>query len=82
MVNLRGAREEMLFPIMNNLYKITHPVLIIWGEKDRVLPLRHGYHGKEKLPKARLEIIENCGHMPFFERWDEFNRLVLDFLSE
>jgi 4,5:9,10-diseco-3-hydroxy-5,9,17-trioxoandrosta-1(10),2-diene-4-oate hydrolase len=67
---------------MNNLPKITQPVLIIWGDKDRVLPLSHGYLAKEKLPNARLKIMEGCGHIPFFERSDEFNRLVLEFLSE
>jgi 4,5:9,10-diseco-3-hydroxy-5,9,17-trioxoandrosta-1(10),2-diene-4-oate hydrolase len=81
-VNIRGAREETLVPIMNNLHKITQPVLIIWADKDRVLPLKHGYLAKEKLPNARLKIMEECGHIPFFERSDEFNRLVLEFLSE
>ncbi len=81
-VTVRGAREEILEPILNNLHKITQPVLIIWGEKDRVLPLKHGYLGKEKLPNAKLKIMEGCGHIPFFERADEFNRAVLAFLSE
>ena len=81
-VNLRGAREEILDPILNNLHKITQPVLIIWGEKDRVLPLEHAYRGKEKLPNAKLKISEGCGHIPFFERPEEFNRQVLEFLSE
>ena len=69
-------------PVRNNLSRITQPVLIIWGEKDRVLPLKHAYFGKEKIPNARLEIFPACGHIPFFERPEEFNRLVLDFLSE
>ena len=81
-VNIRGAREEILGPIMNNLQKITQPVLIIWGEKDRVLPLKHGQFAKEKLRNAKLEIMEGCGHIPFFERSEEFNRAVLSFLSE
>ena len=81
-INIRGARTEILAPYMNNLSKITQPVLIIWGEKDRVLPLKHAYWGKEKLPKAELKIMERCGHIPFFERAEEFNRLVLKFLSE
>ena len=80
-VNIRGAREEILGPIMNNLPKITQPVLIIWGEKDRVLPLKHGHLAKVKLPNATLEIMEGCGHIPFFERSEEFNRAVLSFLS-
>ena len=81
-VNIRGAREEVLAPIMDNLFKITQPTLIIWGEKDRVLPIKHAYHGKEKLPNAKLKIIEGCGHIPFFERAEEFNHLALEFLSE
>ena len=81
-VNVRGAREEILGPIMNNLQKITQPVLIIWGEKDRVLPLKHAYFAKEKLWNAKLEIMEGCGHIPFFERSEEFNRAVLSFLSK
>jgi pimeloyl-ACP methyl ester carboxylesterase len=56
--------------------------MIFWGEKDRVLPLKHGYLGREKLPHARLQIMESCDHLPFFERADEFNRIVLQFLSE
>jgi len=82
LINIQGARKEVLASPMNNLSKITQPVLIIWGEKDRVLPLKHAYWGKEKLPMAKLEIMEGCGHIPFFERSEEFNRLVLEFLSE
>lgn len=81
-VDIRGAREEILDPIMTNLYKIAQPVLIIWGEKDGVLPIQHGYLGKEKLPHAKLKIMEGCGHIPFFEKSDEFNELVLNFLAE
>lgn len=81
-VNIRGAREEVLAPIRDNLAGITQPTLIIWGEKDRVLPLKHAYQGKEKLPNARVRIIEGCGHIPFFERAEEFNHLVLEFLAE
>ncbi|MCG6534781.1 MAG: alpha/beta fold hydrolase, partial [Syntrophales bacterium LBB04] len=48
-LTVRGAREEILKPIMDNLEKIEQPVLIIWGREDRVLPLKHGYLAKEKL---------------------------------
>jgi hypothetical protein len=67
---------------MSNLYKITQPGLIIRGAKDRVLPLRHAYLDKEKLPNAKLEIIEGCRLIPLFERSDEFDKLILTFLSE
>ena len=62
MVDIKGAREEILVPVMNNLHKINQPALIIWGERDRVLPLRHAYRAKERLPNSRLKIFERCGH--------------------
>jgi pimeloyl-ACP methyl ester carboxylesterase len=80
-ITARGARKEILTPLVDNLEKIKQPALIIWGEKDRVLPLKHGCFAKEKLPNATLEIMEECGHLPFFERPDAFNRLVLTFLG-
>ncbi len=66
---------------MDNLGKLRQPVLIVWGEQDRVLPPKHGYFARQKLPDATLEIIEGCGHLPFFERPDTFNRSVLAFLG-
>jgi pimeloyl-ACP methyl ester carboxylesterase len=82
MLTTRGARDQILMPIVNNLEKIRQPVLVIWGKEDRVLPLKHGYFAKQRLPNATLQIIEGCGHLPFLERPDVFNRLVLEFLGK
>jgi 4,5:9,10-diseco-3-hydroxy-5,9,17-trioxoandrosta-1(10),2-diene-4-oate hydrolase len=82
MVNMRGIRREVLGPVMNSLEKIRQPVLIVWGEHDRVFPLSHAYAGARRFQNAKLETIEATGHLPFFERADIFNRLVLDFLGE
>ncbi len=81
LVTARGARQQLLTPIIDNLEHITQPVLIIWGKKDRVLPINHAYFAKQKLPHATLEVIERCGHLSFFERPDVFNRIVLAFLN-
>jgi pimeloyl-ACP methyl ester carboxylesterase len=81
LINIHGARDEVL-PDMDDLKKISQPALIVWGENDRVLPLKQAYRGKENLPNARVKIMKGCGHLPFFERSEEFNRLVLEFLSE
>ncbi len=80
-VDIHGARDELINPIVNNLHKLDKPTLIIWGEKDRVLPLKHARFGQNNIPGSKLYIFKDCGHLPFFERSDEFNGLVLDFLS-
>jgi 4,5:9,10-diseco-3-hydroxy-5,9,17-trioxoandrosta-1(10),2-diene-4-oate hydrolase len=77
-----GGRADVLDPIIKNLGNIGVPALIIWGMQDRILPVRHACFAAEKLPDARLHIFDQCGHMPNFERPQEFNDLVLNFLSD
>ncbi|MCX5846367.1 MAG: alpha/beta fold hydrolase [Deltaproteobacteria bacterium] len=81
LVDGRGAREEVLSPIMESLHKIKRPTLIIWGEDDRVFPLKHAYYGKENIPNSQLYIMKQCGHIPNFEQSEDFNKVVLDFLA-
>ncbi len=81
LVNVRSAKQELLMPIMGSLGKIKRPTLIIWGDKDKVLPLKHAYYGKKEMANAQLYIMRQCGHIPNLERPEEFNRVVLDFLA-
>lgn len=40
------------------------PTLLLWGEKDRVVPLEIGRRLERALPEARLVVLERCGHLP------------------
>ncbi len=80
-VNFQGGREEILDPIRNNLSKVIQPVLIIWGKDDRVLPVEAAYPAIKNLRNARLVLFKGCGHIPFFERAEKFNEIVLEFLA-
>ena len=57
------------------------PVLLVWGEGDRLLPLARARRTHERLPGSRLEVIEGAGHAPQAERPDEFNRVLEQFLA-
>ena len=81
-VNVHGGRKDLLSPILKDLQKITAPTLIIWGKQDRVLPLKHAYFAREQLPNSSIHILDHCGHIPNLERPDEFNKVVLEFLSD
>lgn len=76
-----GLKKNVLNETMMNLHRITSPTLIIWGKRDAIVPLNQAYYAKEKIPDSKLHIVEQCGHMPNFEKPDEFNQVVLDFLS-
>jgi pimeloyl-ACP methyl ester carboxylesterase len=59
------------------------PVLLLWGERDSVFPLdEFGKSLKETLPRAKLVVVKQAGHGAHLEKPDEFNELLLDFLSE
>jgi pimeloyl-ACP methyl ester carboxylesterase len=77
---LRGVRPDVYQPIVDSLAKISHKTLIVWGECDRIIPVKHAYIAAAGLPDSQLEIFPNCGHHPYLEYPDLFDRLVLDFL--
>lgn len=48
----------------DDLSNITVPTLIVWGDKDVMVPLAHGSKFVAALPNAKLKIYENTGHVP------------------
>lgn len=67
--------------VESQLKHISAPTLIIWGSRDRVAPLEHGAFMAKHIPNARLAIIRGAGHMPFYQKPEQFNSLALKFLS-
>jgi pimeloyl-ACP methyl ester carboxylesterase len=50
----------------DRLYLAAHlPTLIVWGERDPMIPAAHGRAAHELLPASRLEIMPGAGHFPF-----------------
>ena len=64
-----------------DLGKITAPTLLIWGQDDRFGALEVGLLLLKRLQNARMVVFPRCGHWAHVERVQEFNHLVLDFLS-
>jgi 4,5:9,10-diseco-3-hydroxy-5,9,17-trioxoandrosta-1(10),2-diene-4-oate hydrolase len=65
----------------NKLHEIQAPTLIIWGARDRILPVTQGYAAHKLIKNVQLHIFPKCGHTPQRGNPDEFNCLVLDFLN-
>ena len=60
---------------------VAAPALVIWGSDDRIVPLSCGERYARSLPKARLEVLEACGHFVEMERPTELATLVREFLG-
>ncbi|GAA3530762.1 alpha/beta fold hydrolase [Amycolatopsis ultiminotia] len=62
-------------------YRLRQRVLLVWGREDRVNPLDGALLALKTIPRAQLHVFGGCGHWAQLEKFDEFNRLALDFLG-
>ena len=65
----------------NRVKSIKQPTLVVWGRQDGLTPLADGERFKKEIPNSTLLVIEECGHVPQFEKAAEFNAAVLKFLQ-
>ena len=61
---------------------IASETLILTGDRDKIVPKENSINLAERIPNAKLRIIKNGSHMFFIENADEFNELVVNFLSQ
>jgi len=57
------------------------PVLIVWGARDPIIPVRHGEDAHTALPGSQLEIFEGVGHLPQIEQPGRFITVLERFLA-
>jgi pimeloyl-ACP methyl ester carboxylesterase len=70
------------YSIRDRLPEIACPTLIVWGEDDRIVPVRDADVFAEMIPGSRKVVVEDTGHLAMLERPAAFNELLEDFLSE
>lgn len=62
--------------------EIRMPVLVVWGKKDRVVPVANAYALRDALPgPVSFHIIDKCGHIPLTEKPEETLGLIKEFLE-
>ncbi len=72
------AEDGMLW---REVHRLRNEVLLIWGREDRVNPLDGALVPLKQIRKAQLHVFSGCGHWAQLEKFDQFNRLVIDFLG-
>jgi pimeloyl-ACP methyl ester carboxylesterase len=63
------------------LARVTQPVLVVWGERDRVFPAAHADRVQELLPGAEVRIVAGAGHVPQVEDPAAFAAILREFLA-
>ena len=59
----------------------TVPTLIVWGRRDRIIPVKHGEEAASIIPGARLEVFEHAGHFPYVDDPYRFVEVLLDWVN-
>ena len=57
------------------------PTLLMWGDRDAVLPFSHAQIAHEAMPSSRLEVFEGAGHFPHHADPDRFVDVMVDFVA-
>jgi pimeloyl-ACP methyl ester carboxylesterase len=57
------------------------PTLIVWGERDPIIPVAHAHTAHEAMPGSRLELFPGSGHFPQLDNPVGFSSVMLDFLE-
>ncbi len=78
---IRGIRPEWREKLLDDVSLRPRPTLIVWGDRDRILPVKQLDAAQQFLPHAQVHVFRNVGHMPQVEVAREFAQLTLNFLQ-
>ena len=81
MTVMRALRHILRDDVRPLLTELRMPVLVMWGERDTIIPLAHGVEMRQLIPGARLHVLRGAFHNPMVDSPDEFNTALLAFLQ-
>lgn len=79
------AAAHRLLPELREPYdlpRIAAPLLVVWGDRDRLVFHRGAQRILEQVPGARLELLPGVGHCPQVEAPDRFAEILLEFSGQ
>jgi len=65
---------------LKDLPQIKIRTLIIWGESDKLVPVKYAHIFKEKIESSKLEILPKIGHSPHLEVPEKLAKIIIQFL--
>jgi pimeloyl-ACP methyl ester carboxylesterase len=77
-----ALRACLEYDFRDRLPEIRQPTLIVWGEKDSIIPVKDAAEFERLIPDSRKVVMRDTGHIPMAERPGTFNDLMMEFLAE
>lgn len=89
----KGFKRALLSSIRNNMLdsfvktyehlgQMDKPVQLFWGRNDATVPFEHSDDLRTAIPNVEFHVIENCGHIPHYEKPNEVNPILENFLRK
>jgi pimeloyl-ACP methyl ester carboxylesterase len=79
---LRGALYAARADVREQARAIRAPTLLVWGERDPLIPFALAEEWRRAVPAARLVVLPGAGHVPMVERPEAFARALVEFLDQ
>ena len=77
-----ALRACLEYDFRDRLPEVGAPTLIVWGEKDAIIPVRDASEFERLIPDSRKVVMRETGHIPMAERPRAFNDVLMEFLAE
>ena len=77
----RTAQSLLLADVRVDLKRVRIPTLLVWGDRDPLVPATLAEVFRSEIEGSRLLLLEGCGHVPMYDRPRELARAVTSFLA-
>ncbi len=82
-----SAAGKFLWPIPDRglsrrIHRVTAPVLLLWGDTDRIVPPIYAQDFSNLLADSRTVTLSHCGHLPMLEQPETLRHAVTEFFSK
>jgi pimeloyl-ACP methyl ester carboxylesterase len=77
-----ALRASLDYDFRDRLPDVKVPTLIVWGERDSIIPTRDADEFERLIEDSRKVVMKDTGHVPMAERPQAFNDVLVEFLDE
>jgi pimeloyl-ACP methyl ester carboxylesterase len=80
-----GCTTKFAWPIadhglVNRLHRVAAPTLILWGKQDVLVPAEYADEFAQRIPGSRVELLDECGHVPQVDQPEQTRAVLSEFL--
>ena len=76
---MRNGMLESFYETYARVGRLKKPTLLFWGMDDKTVPFEYSKLILKAMPHAEFHAIENCGHIPHYEKPEIVNPILLEF---